>query len=83
MLGDLDLVLVGGWVSDAVSVLGSASVVVDIKGRHRGYWLLITCVKSANLLLNLGEFGCLRILDQVVLEFCGCSHVLLNGVEEL
>ena len=83
MLGHFDLVLVGSWVGDTVSVLGSASVVVDIKGRHRGYWLLITSVKCANLLLNLGELGCLRILDQVVLEFSGCTHILFDRVEEL
>lgn len=83
MLGDLDLVLVGGGVSDALSVLGCASVVVDIKGRDRGYWLLITSVKSANLLVNLGKLGSLRILDQVVLEFSGCTHILLNSVKEL
>lgn len=83
MLGDLSLVLIGGGVSDEVSVLGGASVVVDIKGWDRCYRLLVVIVKSANLLLNLRILGCLRILDQVVLEFGGCSNIFLDSVEEL
>ena len=82
-LSDFILVLVGGGVSDKLTVLGGASVVGDIEGGNRGDWLLHVWVEGADLLSDFGELCCLRILEQVVSQFGSAPHFLFDGVEQL